>query len=210
MDQLIRHRHDPAFRETYQLADLAIPDGMPVVWSSRLAGCPVPERVTGIDLMLGLCQRAAHGGYRCFLLGAQPEVCSQTGETLQHNIAGLSICGWHHGYFPQDQPVVDAINAARADILFVGMGSPRQETWLQKNFPLLNCRLVLPVGGSFDVLAGRRRRAPVLVRKSGMEWAWRMLQEPRRLGRRYLIEDLRFLPMVLEEIRSRRGRAGQA
>jgi len=90
------------------------------------------------------------------------------------------------------------------------MGSPRQETWLKNNFPQLRCRLALPVGGAFDVIAGRRRRAPALVQKSGMEWAWRMLQEPRRLGKRYLMEDLRFVPMVLDELRSRRKTSGRA
>lgn len=210
VDQLIRHRNDPSFRKTYEFADLVVPDGMPVVWSSRLAGQPVPERVTGIDLMLGLCQRAADKGYRCFLLGSEPEICAQAVEVLQHNVPGLLICGCHHGYFRDDGPVMEAIHHARGDILFVGMGSPRQEIWLQNNFSRLPCRLALPVGGSFEVLAGRRRRAPALLQKSGMEWAWRMLQEPRRLGRRYLIEDLRFLPMALGEIRARRGRTGEA
>jgi N-acetylglucosaminyldiphosphoundecaprenol N-acetyl-beta-D-mannosaminyltransferase len=210
VDQLIRHRNDPAFRKTYELADLVVPDGMPVVWSSRLAGRPVAERVTGIDLMLGLCQRASVGGYRCFLLGSQPEICTQAAEVLQQNLAGLLVCGCHHGYFRDDGPVVEEINLAATDILFVGMGSPRQESWLQSNFSRLRCRVAVPVGGAFEVLAGRRRRAPALLQKSGMEWAWRMLQEPGRLGRRYLIEDLRFLPMALGEIRARRGRAGQA
>ncbi len=210
VDQLMRRRHDPAFRETYRFADLVIADGMPVVWSSRLAGQPLPERVAGIDLMLGLCQRAARGGHRCFLLGAEPEVCARAGEVLQQSMAGLLLGGCHHGYFREDGPVVDAIHASGADILFVGMGSPRQERWLRNNFPRLRCRLALPVGGSFEVLAGRRRRAPVLLQKSGMEWVWRLAQEPRRLARRYLVEDLRFLPLALREIRSRRGWKGQA
>lgn len=210
VDQLVRYHHDPQFRETYKIADLIIPDGMPVVWSTKLVGNAVPERVAGIDLLYGLCSRAAHGGYRCFLLGAHADIVQAAGDGLMRRFPRLIVCGWQHGYFHRDEPVVDAINAAQADLLFVGMGSPRQETWLKNNFSKLRCRLALPVGGAFEVIAGRRRRAPVLVQKSGMEWAWRMLQEPRRLGKRYLMEDLRFVPMVLDELRSRRKTSGRA
>ena len=209
VDQLIRRRHDPIFSEAYQFADLIIPDGMPVVWSARLAGRSIPERVTGIDLMYGMCQRSANNRQSCFLLGSQSEVVSTAVENLRKHFSSLRVCGWHDGYFSDDNPVVDAINATHPDILFVGMGSPRQELWLQHNFSKLHCRLALPVGGAFEVIAGCRHRAPVLVQKSGMEWAWRMLQEPRRLGKRYLIDDLRFVPLLMKEIRFRRT-SGQA
>jgi N-acetylglucosaminyldiphosphoundecaprenol N-acetyl-beta-D-mannosaminyltransferase len=209
VDQLLRRHKDPTFRATYEFADLVVPDGMPVVWSARLVGRPVAERVTGIDLLYGLCERAARGGYRCFLLGAQAESCQAAAGNLQDLFPGLTVCGWQDGYFSHDEAVVAAINRARPDVLFVGMGSPRQETWLQNNFLKLSCRVALPVGGAFDVVAGHRRRAPLVVQKSGMEWAWRMLQEPRRLGRRYLVEDLRFVPLVFGELRARRKGPGQ-
>lgn len=210
VDQLVRYRIDPSFRDTYKIAQLIIPDGMPVVWSSKLLGTAVPERVAGIDLLYGLCSRATQGRYRCFLLGAHLDVVQAAADKLKQGFPGLTICGWQHGYFQRDEPVVHAINHARADLLFVGMGSPRQEIWLRNNFSRLRCRLAMPVGGSFEVLAGRRRRAPVLLQKSGMEWAWRMLQEPRRLGRRYLAEDWRFIPMVLGELRSRRQQQAES
>jgi len=209
VDQLVRYRNDPKFRDTYKIADLIIPDGMPVVWSSKLVGASVPERVAGIDLLYGLCARAAQRGNRCFLLGAHLDVVQAAADSLKRRFPRLLICGWHHGYFQRDELATNAINASRADLLFVGMGSPRQEIWLKNNFPKLCCRLAMPVGGSFEVLAGRRRRAPDFLQKSGMEWAWRMLQEPRRLGKRYLVEDWRFVPMVFEELRFRRKNSSQ-
>jgi N-acetylglucosaminyldiphosphoundecaprenol N-acetyl-beta-D-mannosaminyltransferase len=207
VDQMVRYHSDTAFRGTYQVADLVVPDGMPVVWAARLLGRPVAERVTGIDLMYGLCRSAARSGQRCFLLGSKKEVAQAAAENLTLRFPGLVVCGWHDGYFFDDAPVVAAVNAARPEILFVGMGSPRQEIWLQRNLGQLACRLALPVGGAFEVIAGRRQRAPRLLQRSGMEWMWRLLQEPRRLGRRYLVEDLKFLLLLAAELRSRRGKS---
>jgi N-acetylglucosaminyldiphosphoundecaprenol N-acetyl-beta-D-mannosaminyltransferase len=205
VDQLVRYRRSAGFRQAYGTADLIVPDGMPVVWAARLLGRPVAERVTGIDLMHGLCHLAARAQRRCFLLGSEVDVARAAAQNLGHLFPGLVVGGWHDGYFSADAPVVAAVNAARPDLLFVGMGSPRQEFWLQRNFGRLSCRLALPVGGAFEVIAGRKKRAPRLAQRSGMEWAWRLLQDPRRLGRRYLIDDLEFLALVFAELRSRRG-----
>lgn len=204
VDQMVRRHSDARFRESYRVADLVVPDGMPLVWAARLLGRPVAERVTGIDLLYGLCRRAALAHRRCFLLGSEKEVARAAADRLARLFPGLVLCGWHDGYFSQDGAVVAAINAARPEILFVGMGSPRQEMWLQRNFARLACRLALPVGGAFEVIAGRRRRAPRLLQRSGMEWAWRLLQEPRRLGPRYLLDDVQFLRLLAAELRARR------
>jgi N-acetylglucosaminyldiphosphoundecaprenol N-acetyl-beta-D-mannosaminyltransferase len=205
VDQLVRCHRDPVFRETYEIAGLVVPDGMPLLWSARLLRRPLPERVTGIDLLYGLCQLASRRGHRCFLLGSREETVARAARNLAGQFPGLAVCGWHHGFLADDEEAVAAINAARAEILFVGMGSPLQETWLKRNFPRLLPRLVLPVGGAFEVLAGKRNRAPKAVQRAGMEWAWRMMQEPRRLWRRYLVEDLKFVPLVMNELRSRRA-----
>jgi N-acetylglucosaminyldiphosphoundecaprenol N-acetyl-beta-D-mannosaminyltransferase len=205
VDQVVRYARDPAFRRAYGAAALVVPDGMPVVWASRLAGVPVPERVSGIDLLYGLCAFCTGAGLRCFLLGAHARECGRAAASLQNNFPGLQISGCHDGYFADDEPVVAMINAAQPDVLFVGMGSPRQEQWLERNFARLRCRLALPVGGALEVIAGARRRAPLFVQKLGMEWAWRLAQEPRRLARRYLVEDLKFFALVLHELRQRRG-----
>jgi N-acetylglucosaminyldiphosphoundecaprenol N-acetyl-beta-D-mannosaminyltransferase len=200
VDQLVRLRADPQFAATYRGAALVVPDGMPVVWAARLLGKPVRERVAGIDLLLGMCRLAVQHSYRCFLLGSRPWVVAAAAAALEHRFPGLRVCGREPGYFEDHAAVVARINAARPDLLFVGMGSPRQEIWLGRHFPQLTCRLALPVGGAFEVLAGRRSRAPVRLQKAGLEWAWRLAQEPRRLARRYLVDDLRFLPMVLREL----------
>ena len=178
---------------------------MPLVWSADWLGETLPERVAGIDLLHGLCQLSAHAGYRCFLLGAQPEVNTQACRNLIAAYPPLLVCGTHSGYFEQDLPVVEAINGAQAQVLFVGMGSPRQELWLGRNWAELNCRIGLTVGGAFDVVAGKLSRAPLRMQKIGLEWVWRMLQEPRRLGRRYLIEGRSFCRCYGE---SGRGGAG--
>jgi N-acetylglucosaminyldiphosphoundecaprenol N-acetyl-beta-D-mannosaminyltransferase len=204
-DQTVRCHTEPEFREIYEEAGLIVPDGMPLVWAARLLGKPLPERVTGIDLMHGLCELAARNGYPCFLLGSRPPVLTAAIQNLHARFPGLAICGSHSGYFQNDDVVVKAINAARPAILFVGMGSPRQEAWLKRNFSLLRCQLALPVGGAFDVVAGRLRRAPVVLQKLGLEWFWRMLHEPRRLWRRYLLDDTKLVAIFLRELRSRRG-----
>lgn len=207
VDQIIRYHSDPILREAFAVANLIVPDGMPVVWAGQWLGQRLPERVTGIDLLCGVCDLAARRGHRCFLLGSRPEVAARAAENLCLRFPGLNVCGWHHGYFHDDRPVVDVINSAGTDVLFVGMGSPRQENWLRQNFDRLPCRLAMPVGGSFEVIAGLRKRAPVLFQKMGMEWCWRLYQEPRRLWRRYLIEDLKFLNLVAKEVQSRRAAA---
>src|SRR5262249_8847928 len=157
---LIRRQRDPVFRAAYQSADLIVPDGMPVVWSARLAGRPVAERVTGIDLLYGLCQRARASGYKCFLLGAQQETVEAEADNLLVCFTVLFVCVYELVFFELDEPVVASINCVRPDFLVVGMGSPRQENWLQRNLSKLSCRLALPVGGALEVIAGRRSRAP--------------------------------------------------
>jgi N-acetylglucosaminyldiphosphoundecaprenol N-acetyl-beta-D-mannosaminyltransferase len=204
VDQVVRYARDAEFRRAYDSADLVVADGMPLVWSADWLGESLRGRVAGIDLLHGLCALSAAEGYRCYLLGAQPVV---NGEALQNLITAypqLRICGGHSGYFEQDRPVVDAINRAKTQVLFVGMGSPRQELWLGRNWSALNCRIALTVGGAFDVISGKLSRAPLGLQKLGLEWMWRMLQEPRRLGWRYLIEGRKFLPLLWREWQGRR------
>lgn len=204
VDQVVRYARDAQFRRAYEAADLVVADGMPLVWSADWLGEALPERVAGIDLLHGLCGLSAQAGYRCYLLGAQAEVNARARENLVAAYPPLRICGTHSGYFALDLPVVEAINQAKAQVLFVGMGSPRQELWLGRNWAGLNCRLALTVGGAFDVIAGKLTRAPVALQKIGLEWLWRLLQEPRRLGWRYLIEGRKFLPLLWREWRGRR------
>jgi exopolysaccharide biosynthesis WecB/TagA/CpsF family protein len=202
-DHVVRLQHDPHLKKAYDHASLVLPDGAPLLWASRLLKCPLKERVTGIDLFFSLCSLASAHGYRTYFLGARPDVLRRAMVRLGTQFSTLRIVGSHHGYFNSDDTVISLINQARPDILFVGMGSPRQELWVHKNITRIDTKASLCVGGSFDILAGDKKRAPHLLQRIGMEWAWRMILEPRRLWKRYLVDDMKFFRVVLNERRTR-------
>lgn len=202
VDHVVRYSNDDEFRRCYCAADLVFADGMPLVWSARLLRRRLRARVTGVDLMAELCGLAALRGYRCFLLGAKQETLSETERVLRQRFPSMQIAGSHHGYFDDSGQVLKLIEQAQPQLLFVGMGSPRQERWIAEHRAQLP-GVVLPVGGSFDVLAGARRRAPRLMQRTGLEWTWRLAQEPLRLWKRYLLEDMMFLKLFFRELRTR-------
>lgn len=203
LNHLVRIQKEAEFADAYRSCHAVFADGMPLVWISRLSGNPLPERVTGIDLFAGLCRGAAEEGLSCFLLGSHDDVVQDAASALQQKYPGLHICGSHSGYFTDSESVLRTIDAAAPAILFVAMGSPRQELWMAQHASRLNCRIALAIGGSLDVEAGRLQRAPVWMRRSGLEWFWRLSQEPRRLWRRYLMDALHVLPMLYHEFRQR-------
>ncbi|MFQ6033899.1 MAG: WecB/TagA/CpsF family glycosyltransferase, partial [Candidatus Bipolaricaulia bacterium] len=184
---LWRAQRDPLLLEAYQRADLVTADGIGLVWASRLLGAPLPERVTGIDMVEELCRRAASKGYRVFLLGGRPGVAAEARVRLEGRFPGLRVVGTHHGFFEDDDKVIGKINAAEPDILLVGLGVPRQELWMLENKDELEAKLLLGVGGSFDVWSGRLPRAPLLLQKLGLEWLYRLLLQPRRVRRAAVI-----------------------
>lgn len=194
-EAVVRAQDDPEFAEVLRRADLVVADGIGVVWASRRLRRPLPMRVPGIELMEALCAHAARAGLRIFLLGGAEGVAEQAARTLLRRYPGLRIAGTHHGYFAEDEPVVERIAGARADLLFVGMGMPRQEKWLSRRLPDLGVRLAMGVGGSLDVLAGRVRRAPGFVQRMRLEWLYRLLREPRRWRRQLAL--VRFVRAVL-------------
>ncbi len=185
--------------DAYGRADLVTADGAGLVWASRQLGQPLPERVTGIDLMSHLCRRSADRRYRVFLLGSRPGIAHEAAQILQRWHPDLPIAGTHHGYFGDHHAdrIVDEINGCRPDLLFVGMGVPRQEIWMSRHGPKLNAPVLMGVGGSFDVLAGRVRRAPQAWQALGLEWLWRAMLEPRRLWRARLIPP--FMAHILRD-----------
>jgi N-acetylglucosaminyldiphosphoundecaprenol N-acetyl-beta-D-mannosaminyltransferase len=197
--KLVNMRRDAALRQDVLSSDLILADGMSVVWASRLLGRPLPERVTGIDLMLGMLRRGARKGHRVYCLGATQEVLDRVTAHIAADYPGLQLAGCHHGYFgPAEEPVVAAaIAAARADILFVAMTSPHKERFLARWDDRLGVPVCHGVGGSFDILAGKVRRAPKCWQRVGLEWLYRVGQEPRRLWRRYLVTNTLFSWMVL-------------
>ena len=194
---LMHAQRSPNLRQAYRQADLVTADGSGLVWASRQLGRPLPERVTGIDLMDVLCQRAVTRQYRVFLMGARSGIAEEAAEVLQGRYPGLRIAGTHHGYFDDadSDQVVRQVNACDPDLLFVGMGVPRQEIWMHAQQSTLTASVVMGVGGSFDVLAGRTRRAPQSWQTIGLEWLWRAMMEPRRLWRARVIP--RFMLQIL-------------
>jgi N-acetylglucosaminyldiphosphoundecaprenol N-acetyl-beta-D-mannosaminyltransferase len=186
------------------------PDGAPVVWASRLLRRPLPERVSGVDLMERLVEVAAETGRKVFFLGAHREIVQEVVEVFRSRHPSLEVVGYHDGYWSDDDEVIGEIRRARPDYLFVGIPSPRKELWLAAHLEELAVPFVMGVGGSFDVVTGRYRRAPGWVCAHGLEWLWRLCQEPRRLWKRYLFGNTRFLALLGREwLHARRNGGGR-
>jgi N-acetylglucosaminyldiphosphoundecaprenol N-acetyl-beta-D-mannosaminyltransferase len=189
---------DERLRELVSGCALINVDGQAVVWSSRLLGRPLPERVAGPDLFEALLALAVERDYSVFFLGAREEVVSGMVSRLTQAHPGLRVAGWRNGYWDlaEVDTVVDAVVAAKPDILFVGITSPFKDQWLADNALALGVPFSIGVGGCFDLFAGHVRRAPVWMQRAGLEWFHRFLQEPRRLWRRYLFGNASFALLV--------------
>ncbi len=197
--KLVALRSDPRMREIVRASELVTADGMPVVWASRLLGDPLPMRVAGIDLMSGLLELAEHHGYRVYVLGARAAVLERAIARIRERHPRLEIVGHGNGYFSdaENDEVVADIRAASPHILFVAMSSPRKEYWLADHGRLLAVPFVMGVGGSIDVWAGETKRAPAWMQRTGLEWFYRLLQEPSRMWRRYLFSNALFVWLLV-------------
>jgi N-acetylglucosaminyldiphosphoundecaprenol N-acetyl-beta-D-mannosaminyltransferase len=189
-------------------ADLVTADGMSVVWASRLLGQALKERVTGIDLFARLVQYAATRGLSVYFLGATEAAVKKVVEVLQTQYPALRVAGFRNGYFSEsdNQAIVETIKSSHADLLFVGMGSPKQEKWIAEHVAKTGARFAMGVGGSFDHVSGLVRRAPLWMQRLGLEWLHRLILEPRRMWRRYLVGNTRFVWIILKQLFSRRLR----
>lgn len=207
--KLVNMRRDAFLRESVLAGDLIVADGMPLVWVSRLVRRRLPQRVAGIDLMFELFKLADRRQLRIFLLGAEDEVLQRVAEIARRDYPNMILAGMQHGYFrPHDEPAVaQKIAQSRADILFVAMTSPRKEHFMKKFSELMNVAVCHGVGGSFDVMAGKTRRAPRWMQRTGLEWLYRVLQEPRRMWKRYLVTNTIFMGLALREIFFRRRKS---
>ena len=209
VDHVVIAERNPAFRSAYAAADVSLADGMPILWASRLLGEPLPEKVSGSDLVFPLAGRAATMGWRVYLLGAAPEVASAAALKLRQRFPALDIVGTDSPRLDADGSGADTeaalarLRRARPDVVLVALGAPKQEIWIHRNLDRLRPALAVGVGASLDFIAGRLRRAPPWMSRAGLEWLWRLAHEPRHLWRRYLVEDPRFALILLGEARAR-------
>ena len=175
---------DPEFRALLNSADLTIPDGIGIIYASKILGVPLRGRVPGIDFASGVMDSLnASGGGRVYLLGAKPGVAEDAAANLSRRYPSLTFCGCHDGYFQEDGPVVEAVKAARPDLLLVCLGAPKQEKWMAAHGPETGAHLAIGLGGALDVFAGRVERAPEGWQNLALEWLYRLKKEPQRIGR---------------------------
>lgn len=187
---LVHADTDERYRRMFARAALVTPDSSGVVWALRRKGVRVAGRVSGVDLLAKFCELSADRGTRLYFLGAAPGVAEEAAERLRLRYPGCNIVGTRHGYFPPESDAVVAAEVAETspDVLFAAMGMPRQETFFMDNADVLGAKIGIGVGGSFDVFSGRIRRAPGLFQRLNLEWLWRLLQDPRKIGK------VKFLP----------------
>ena len=195
-------RKDRQLRESIDCADVVLADGRGVVWLSKLIGQSLPERVAGIDIMYRLFELANQKQYRIYFLGAAQEVIKKVINYVAQNYPGLVVAGYRDGYFAEsdEQEVAEDIRKSNSDILFVAVPSPKKERFLRKWRELMNVPVCHGVGGSFDIVAGVTKRAPLWMQNTGLEWFYRLLQEPRRMWKRYLVTNSIFMVLSIKAI----------
>jgi N-acetylglucosaminyldiphosphoundecaprenol N-acetyl-beta-D-mannosaminyltransferase len=181
--------------------DIINADGKSIVWASRFLNCALPERVAGIDLMHNLVEMAAQKGYKIFLLGAEADVLQKVVDGYRSKYGDQLIAGFRNGYFKKDEEseLAQQIATSKADMLFVAVTSPKKEIFLNTYKHILNVPFIMGVGGSFDVIAGKTKRAPIWMQHIGMEWFYRVLQEPKRMWKRYLFGNSEFIYLIAKE-----------
>ena len=207
-EMVVFAQHDAAFRTIVNAAALSLCDTVGVLAAARVQGVRIPERVTGVELIDPLCAALARDGRRIFLLGAKGDTVQRAASVLTTSHPSLQVAGWHDGYFSSDRDdeVAAEIAQRHADVLFVGMGSPRQEYWIAKNLRATGCRVGIGVGGSFDVLAGNVRRAPAMWRRLNLEWLYRLIREPQRWRRQLALPQFVWLSLR-EALMRKQGRS---
>lgn len=198
-EMVVRAHDDPEFTRILNSADYLVPDGAGLLLAARILGEPLQERVAGYDLMRNLLSKISDREYSVYFLGGKPGIIDLAVKNVKKELPEINMAGFHHGYLDKvnKKEIINEINRINPDLLFVGMGVPLQEEFFDTNFDNLNIKLGLAVGGSFDVLAGQTERAPLWMQKMYLEWFYRLLQEPKRLGRMLALP--RFLMLVVKE-----------
>jgi N-acetylglucosaminyldiphosphoundecaprenol N-acetyl-beta-D-mannosaminyltransferase len=209
MHGIVEAQHDPSFKQILNTTDLVVPDGMPLVWLGRRRGHHLERRVYGPDLLLAFCEKTKSRGYRHFFYGGEPDVAERLSESLKTRFPGLNVVGAcphrsRSSSVGEDAEIVEIIGRAAPDVLWVGLGEARQDHWMHLHKTRLRVPVLVGVGAAFDMLSGRRKQAPGWMREHGFEWCFRLLQEPRRLWRRYLVYGAQFIAyLALESVGGR-------
>lgn len=204
VDHIVKLQKDRGFRKVYNDALLALPDGMPILWAAKFLGTPLKEKISGSDLFPTLCAISADKGYKLFFLGGREGAAEKAAEVLRDKYPKIQIVGTYCPSFGfernslENAKIIKMIKDAATDILFVGLGAPKQEKWIFQFKDQYEAPLSLGIGVSFEFIAGLVKRAPLWMQQLGFEWLWRLLMEPGRLWKRYLIDDLKFFWLVLK------------
>jgi N-acetylglucosaminyldiphosphoundecaprenol N-acetyl-beta-D-mannosaminyltransferase len=202
VDHVVLADENPRMREAYARASISLADGMPLLWAARLLGRPLPEKVSGSDFVPVLLERAAQRGWRVYFLGGAPGVAALARDKLRESLPQLEVVGVDAPMINVDDPaerraeIVARIRATKPDLVFVALGAPKQEIWIDQARADLRPAVLLGVGASLDFVAGTIPRAPRWISQVGLEWAFRLSREPKRLWRRYLVRDPKFLVIV--------------
>jgi len=205
---LLWARKNPELNAIYNEADIVTADGVPVVWASRLLSEPIRGRVTGLDLLPAFSEFSAENGYSFFFLGAAEGVADQLSEKLKRTYPKLNVAGtWSPPFRDQftdeeNREMIERINQSGADVLWVSLTAPKQDFWIARHFSKLNVSVAIGVGAAFDVIAGNIPRAPLWMQRNGLEWLYRLVKEPGRLSKRYLIEAPQFIPLIVKQLLS--------
>ncbi|RKG74847.1 exopolysaccharide biosynthesis glycosyltransferase EpsA [Corallococcus terminator] len=216
VDHVVLAETNTRFRDAYSKATISVVDGMPIVWASRMLDVPLPERIAGSDLILPLVKLGAERKWRIFLLGAGPGVAEKVGRQFQAQYPGIEVVGWDSPMVnldagdAQNDPIVAKIREQDPHLLFVALGSPKQEVWISQVAQKLGPTVAIGIGAGFDFIAGTAKRAPEWIAKAGFEWLYRLTNEPKRLWRRYILNDSQFGVILLRELWQRTsGKQGE-
>jgi N-acetylglucosaminyldiphosphoundecaprenol N-acetyl-beta-D-mannosaminyltransferase len=210
VDVLVQLQRDKEFKRIYDGAALVVPDGVPLLWAGMFLGTPLKEKVSGSDLFVEFCKHAAEKGHKVYFMGAMPGVAAKAAEVLTKRHPGLKVVGTHSPSFgfekneEECRMIVQKIREAAPDVLFVGLGSPKQEKWTDRWKDKHGVPVSVSVGISFDYVAGTVKRAPRWMQDSGFEWLFRLCIEPKRLWKRYLVDDPKFFWYLLKQKLSRK------
>lgn len=203
IDHLVKVQKDPVFHAIYEKAALVIADGVPLLWAARFLGTPLKEKISGSDLFPKLCEKAAQKGWRVFFVGGREGAATRAAEILKTRFPALKVAGTCCPPFGfekdenENEKILALIREAKPDIVFVGLGAPKQEKWIGRFKDAYGAPVSIGIGVSFEFVAGMVKRAPVWMQKAGLEWFWRLMMEPGRLWKRYLIDDMQFFWLVL-------------